>query len=199
NRERELRRGQESAAVGWQSVRMNAVCHVNADGVVSEIFRREVQHRVRQAWIVVFTIVLEPANVVRNDDREPPEAGETLFQVLAMALDARPQRPQVHAVRPDANRPATAAGAERQDLIEAIQQPRPLPLLYQPFDLRPIAGELRLGEPLLEVFERLFLESSVCIDTSKPFGDRGQQIHDATSSAQPIAERRADWSRNRSA
>ena len=81
-----------------------------------------------------------------------------------MSLDGGAERPEVHAVGTDADGAAPAAGAERQDLVEAIEQAGPLLLLDQPFELRPIGGELGLGEPLAQVLEGLFLGGSVDLD-----------------------------------
>src|SRR5262249_42653738 len=109
------------------------------------------------------------------------DAGEAFLEVLAVPLDRGAERPEVHAVGPDADGPAAAAGAERQDLIEAIEQAGPLLLANEPFELRPIGGEGRVGEPLLEILERLFLESGISVDCLKTGTGLGQQVHDGFS------------------
>ena len=48
--------------------------------------------------------------------------------------------------------------------------------------LRPIGGELGIGQPLTEELERLFLEGGVRFDAAKSLGGLGQQLHSATSS-----------------
>src|SRR5262245_63090111 len=94
-----------------------------------------------------------------------------------MSLDRSAECPAVHAVGADADRSAPAAGAEGEDLVEAVEQAGPLLLVDEPFELRPIGGELRLGEPLLEVLEGLFLEFRSGFHSAKPGGGLGQKIH----------------------
>ena len=43
-----------------------------------------------------------------------------------MSLNGGGQRPEVHAIGADADGAAPAAGAERQDLVEAVEQAGPL-------------------------------------------------------------------------
>ena len=90
-----------------------------------------------------------------------------------MSLHRGAERPEVHAVGADADGPAPAAGAERQDLVEAIEQPGPLLLLDEPFELRPIGGELGGTEPLGEVFSRLILDGGVGLDALDALGGGG--------------------------
>src|SRR5262249_11140126 len=47
----------------------------------------------------------------------------------------------------------------------------------EPRELRPVRGELRLGEPLAEVLESLFLESGLRVDGGEPFGGERQRVH----------------------
>ena len=68
-----------------------------------------------------------------------------------MALNGGAERPEVHAVGADADGAAAAAGAEGQDLVEAVEQAGPLLALDEPFELRAVGGELRGGEPVGEV------------------------------------------------
>ena len=160
---------------------MDAVGGVNAGGVLSEIARGQMQHRIGQIGIVLAALVLELANVVGEHDAERRHAGEAFLQILAVSLDGSGQCPQVHAVGPDAHGAAPPAGAERQDLVKAVEQAWPLLAPDQPFQLRPVRGELGLGQPLAQVFQRLPLEAGVGVDPFEPFDDLAQQIHEGTS------------------
>ena len=98
-----------------------------------------------------------------------------------MALNGSGERPEVHAVGSDADGAATAAGPERQDLAETVEQAGPLFGLDQPFELRPVGGEVRLGQPLAQVFQRLFLERVVGLDALKSLTGLGEQVHEGES------------------
>ena len=108
--------------------------------------------------VVLLALVLELAHVVGEDDAQRLDAGKALLEVFAMALDGGAERPEVHAVGADADGAAPAAGAERQDLVEAIEQAGPLPLLDEPFELRPVGGELRARSATGAGVQRLFLQ-----------------------------------------
>ena len=90
-----------------------------------------------------------------------------------MALNGGGERPEVHAVGADADGAAPAAGAERQNLVEAIEQAGPLALVDQPFELRPVGGEVRLGQPLAQAYERLLLERRVGVDAAESLHEPG--------------------------
>src|SRR5262249_41106018 len=151
--------------------------------------------RVREGGVVALALVLEAAHVVDDHDAERVGAGEFLLEVFAMSLDRRGQRPGVHAVGADTDRSTPAAGAEWQDLVEAVQQPGPLLLANEPFELRPIGSELRLGEPLFEVLERLLLDRAVHVDGTNAALGLCEQVHEnslANSAAlRPRAKRKA--------
>ena len=74
----------------------------------------------------MLALVLELADVVGQDDVQRLDAGKALLEVFAVSLDGGAERPQVHAIGADADGAAPAAGAERQDLVEAIEQAGPL-------------------------------------------------------------------------
>src|SRR5262249_32409354 len=122
DRERQFRRGQETAAVGRQGPGVDAVGGVDAGGGVGEVLRGEVRAGVGRAGVVVLALVLELADVVGQHDAERLDPRETLLEVLAMSLDAGAEGPAVHAVGAYADGAAAAAGAERQDLVEAVEQ-----------------------------------------------------------------------------
>ena len=66
--ERQLRRGQVMLAVRRQDVGVDAVGGVDAGGVLGEIARRQVQHRIGQGRVVLLALVLELAHIVGEDD-----------------------------------------------------------------------------------------------------------------------------------
>ncbi len=101
------------------------------------------------------------------------DAREFLLEIFAMSLDRSAERPEIHAVGTDADGPAPAAGAEGKDLVEAIEQPRPLLLLDEPMELRPVGSELGGTEPLGEVFQRLILDGGVGLDALDALGGGG--------------------------
>src|SRR5262249_41290394 len=92
------------------------------------------------------------------------------------------QSPEVHAIGTDADGAATAARAEWEDLIKAVEQTSPLPVLDQPVELGPVGGELQFRQPLPQMFQGLFLESGVRLDTLNPRRGLLHQVHDVTSS-----------------
>src|SRR5207249_604841 len=98
----------------------------------------QVQHRVGQFRVIAAAFVLEPTHIISQHDPKRLDAGKPLSEVLTMSLDRRSQRPKVHPVRPNADRTAPAAGAEGEDLVEAVEQPSPLLLANQPLELRPV-------------------------------------------------------------
>src|SRR5262249_18909085 len=100
-----------------------------------------------------------------------------LFQILAVSLHGGDERPEVHAVGADADSAAAAAGAERQDLVETVEQAGPLLLIDEPFELRPVRGGLRVGQPLAGVFERLFLQSVVGGEAAEAVGGERETVH----------------------
>src|SRR5262249_9015348 len=104
--------------------------------------------------------------------------GKPLLQVLAVPLDRRPERPVVHPVGSDPHQAAAATGPKRQDLVEAVEQAGPLFGLDEPFQLRPVGGELWLDKPLTQMGKGLFLDGIVHFDGTKSALGMGQQIHD---------------------
>ena len=124
--EGQLRRGQVVFAVRRQDEGVDAVGDIDAGGVLGEIARRQMQHRIGQVRIVLAALVLELAHVIGENDAQRLDAGKLLLEIFAMSLNGGPQRPGVHAIGTDADRAAPPAGAEGQDLIEAIEQSRPL-------------------------------------------------------------------------
>ena len=82
---------------------------------------------------------------------------------------------------PIADGAAAAAGAEGQDLVEAVEQAGPLAGLDQPFQLRPVGGEVRLGQPRTQVLQRLFLERGVGLGALKTLASLGEQVHEGES------------------
>src|SRR6266542_5546920 len=109
------------------------------------------------------------------------EVGKTLLEVLAMSLDGGGQGPEVHAIGTDADGPAASAGAERQDLVEAIEQAGPLLRLNEPLELRAVGGELRAGQPLPEKLQGLLRNGRVRLDGLEPLPGLFQQSHDLSS------------------
>ena len=126
------------------------------------------QHRVRQVAVVDAAFVLELPDVVGEHDVKRVDAGEALLEVLAVPLDAGAERPEVHAVRADADGPAPAAGAEGHDLVERIEQHRPLRGLDEPLELRPIRSEIRLSQPGTQIGERFSFSAALASIPSKP-------------------------------
>src|SRR5262249_24345118 len=124
--ERQLGGGQVARAVGGQNRGADAVGHVDTGGVMGEVLGGQVQDRVGQVGVVAPALVLEPADVVGDDDVEGFDAGETLLEVLTVALDGGAERPEIHAVGTDADGAAAATGAEGNDLVKAVQQAGPL-------------------------------------------------------------------------
>src|SRR5262249_24760936 len=96
-------------------------------------------------------------------------------------LDGGAERPQVHAVGADADGPAAAAGAEGQDLVEAVEQAGPLLLADEPLELGAVDGELGPGEPLGEGLQRLFLQGGGRLDRPEAVPGLRQQIHVVSS------------------
>ena len=94
-----------------------------------------------------------------------------------MALNRGGQRPEVHAVGADADGPAPAAGAERQDLVKAVEQADPLPFADQPLQLGPVGREVRLDEPPAQMPERLLLEGGVGFDALEPLPCVTERVH----------------------
>src|SRR5438876_907716 len=137
--------------------------------------------RVGQLWVIVAALVFEAPHVVRQNDRERIDTREALFQIFTMSLHRGAERPVIHAIRSDADRTAAATGAERQDLIEPVEQPGPLLFLDKPFKLRPVAGELRLAEPLAEMLKGLLLDAVVHLNASETIRNLVQQLHEMTS------------------
>ena len=147
--ERQLRRGQVVLAVRRQDVGVDAVGGVDAGGVLGERPAGEVQDRVGQVGVVLLALVLELADVVGRGRRAAGSTpGNCSLRYSQWPWTEAAERPEVHAVGADADGPAPAAGAERQDLVEAVEQAGPLPRGDEPFDLRPVGGEVGLGEPL---------------------------------------------------
>ena len=91
-----------------------------------------------------------------------------------MSLDRGAERPAIHAVGPDADRTAAAAGAEGENLVETVEQAGPLLLFDEPLELRPVGGEVGLGEPLPQVLEGLVLEGGVGVDRLEALGGLSQ-------------------------
>src|SRR4051812_8944304 len=102
---------------------MDAVGRVDASGILGEGPRRQMQHGVRQCRIITFIFVLELADIVGQHDTERLNTGETLLEIFAVALDGSTESPEVHPVGADADGTAPAAGAERKNLVKAIEQP----------------------------------------------------------------------------
>src|SRR5262245_49725639 len=98
-----------------------------------------------------------------------------------MSLNGGAERPQLHAIRSDADGPASPAGAEGQDLTEPVEQAGPFLLVDQPFELGPISGEGRVAEPLAQVLQCLLLEYGVRFDRLEAVLDLGQLVHVVTS------------------
>ena len=94
-----------------------------------------------------------------------------------MPLDAGTERPQVHAVGPDADGAAPPAGAERHHLVEGIDEHRPVRGFDQPFQLRTVEREFGLSEPGGEVGGRPVLERRVHIDSGEAVADKWKQVH----------------------
>ena len=94
-----------------------------------------------------------------------------------MSLDRGAERPEVHAVGPDADRPAPAAGAEGQDLVEAIEQAGPLLLFDEPLELRPVGANSGAVSHWVQEFDGLVLEGGVSGDGADACGSGGQPIH----------------------
>src|SRR5215813_8064864 len=109
------------------------------------------------------------------------KTGKTLLEVLAMSLNGGGQGPEVHAVGPDADGPAASAGAERENLVEAIKQAEPLLRLDEPLELWAVGGELGPGQPLSEKLQCLFLKGRVRLDRLKTLPGLLQQLHDLSS------------------
>src|SRR5262249_55830966 len=105
------------------------------------------------------------------------DAGKPLFQVFAMSLDGGSEGPKVHAIRSDADRAAAAARAEREDLVEAIEQARPLLLADEPLDLRSIGGKFLGGEPVPKMLEGLLLERRIGVDRLEALDGLLKQVH----------------------
>ena len=159
---------------------MDAVGRVDRRGLLGQGTAGKVQHRVGQAGIVLPALVLELPHVVGQGDAQGAGLGEVLAEILAMALHAGGERPGVHAVGADADRAAPPAGAEGQDLVEAVEQPGPLGRADEPFDLRAIGLELRLGQPLGEVAERGFPGGLRRGDGGESLSGPFQQAHAAS-------------------
>src|SRR5438105_6875307 len=98
-----------------------------------------------------------------------------------MSLDRGGQCPDVHAVGANTDRPTAAAGAERQDLVETVEQAGPLLPLDEPFELRPIRGELRSGQPWPQELQGLCLEGVVYLDGLETVAGLVEQVHADTS------------------
>src|SRR5437879_3248108 len=107
---------------------------------------------------------------------------EALPEILAVALYGRRDSPEIHAVRADADRPASPTRAERQDLIETVEQRGGLPLPDHPFDLGAIGRELRLTEPLLKKMKGPLLESRFGFDGAESFVRHVQNLHECLGS-----------------
>src|SRR2546426_65221 len=120
NGERELWRCHETLAVGRQDVNVNAIGHIDAAGVLSQALRRYVQYWILEIGIVVLAFALELPHVESEHDTHRLDAGKALFDDLAMPLHRCTECPQVQGLGPDAAPPAAPAGAERQNLAEAI-------------------------------------------------------------------------------
>ena len=162
---------------GGENVRVNAVGGVDAAGVLAELAARQMQHRVRQVAVVDAALVLELAHVEGEHDVQRLHAGEALLQVFAVPLHARAERPEVHAVRADADRAAPAAGAERQDLVERVEQHRPLLGLERAIRVAADTRRSRLGEPDAEIGKRLVLERRIGVDFGEAGASKGERIH----------------------
>src|SRR5262245_40332493 len=96
-----------------------------------------------------------------------------------MSLNTGAEGPAIHAIRPDADSPAPPARDDRNNLVETIEQPGPLPGLDLPFDLRAIRSELGGGEPALEIFERLFPLGGLRLDARKAVASLGEKVRHA--------------------
>ena len=177
DRERQFGSRDVALALGGQYVGDDAVGRINARRVLAELPAREMENRVRQIAIVNSAPILELADIERQHDVERMHVREPLPEILAMSLDAGAERPQVHAVGTDPHRAAPAARSKRHDLVERIEQHRPLRGLDHPFNLRPIAGELRLRQPGREVRERLLLEGRIGVDCGEPCADGSERFH----------------------
>src|SRR5262249_1832264 len=133
---------------------------------------------IRKVAVVLLALVLELTHVVSEDDVHRVDAREALLQILAVSLNGRAERPQVHTVRTDADGPAAAARAEGQDLAKAVEQSGPLFAGDEPFDLRPIRRKFRAREPQAQVVSGLSLERLVGVEAGESGGDTGQQVHE---------------------
>ena len=94
-----------------------------------------------------------------------------------MPLHRGAEGPEIHAIGADADRAAPPAGAERHDLIKAIEQAGPFLLIDQPFNLRLVRGEFRLGQPALEILGGLLLVGGVGVDRLKSGDGSLQAVH----------------------
>ena len=135
------------------------------------------QDRVRQVGVVVAILVLELADVVGEGDLEIADVRETFVEVLAMSLDGRGERPRIHSIGSDADRTAPPAGAEGENLVEAIEQAGPFLLADQQLDLRPIRGELRALEPAAQVLDGRVAVNGIDMDRLDAGGGGGEQVH----------------------
>ena len=98
-----------------------------------------------------------------------------------MPLHGRAQRPGIHAIGTDAHRPAAAARAEGQNLVEAVEQSRPLLALDEPCQLRAVRGKFLVREPLSEEAEGLLFDLLVDLHALETLSRPVQQVHHRAS------------------
>src|SRR4029077_5823101 len=99
---------------------MNPVGDINAHRVMGQVPRCHMQDWIGQFWVVVLADVFEPSNVVSDHHSQWLDAGKTLLQILAVSLHRSAEGPHVHPVEADADRAPASAGAERENLVEAV-------------------------------------------------------------------------------
>ncbi len=122
------------------------------------------------------------ADVEGHDDPAALGLRAVNFQeVLRMPLGRCLNGPGVDAVRPDADRSPAAAGAERDHLVEGVQQQLPFAGLDQEADLRNVLGEGGVGQPGLQVMEGGGLYLVGNIQPRKSVLGCQQQVHSGFS------------------
>src|SRR5438094_628601 len=94
-----------------------------------------------------------------------------------MSLHRSAQRPQIHAIRANADGTPSAAGSKRQDLVKTIQETGELLGLDEPFDLRAVRSELGLGQPALKVGGGLLFVGGIGIDGVEGGEGLGEEGH----------------------
>ena len=84
-----------------------------------------------------------------------------------MSLDRGSERPEIHAIGSYAHWPTPAACAKGQNLIEAVEQTRPLLGLDRAIPAAADTRRMMVRSTMAEVFERLFLDLDIRIDVLK--------------------------------